>query len=268
MLSVIDLQGFPCGGVFSRMSFLAIAIMPPYSPLSSGFYINNSCDDDAASSSSSSLSKIPTTTVDPDNTIDDCDSVHCCSDQQQTTTTTMLEQHHDDHHHHLHNQNDAIKSVTFADDVTIHDTLHLKDYNEHEILQSWYNKADYSAIKEEIKSSLGRSSSASSYPHNGIPLFNDTNYETTTRTNSKKSSTTRRRCPPPRGLEHWTKRGAHDRTLNRCSGITAVLQEQDAQNGRGEHYPNRIAEFYILATYHCQIEARNRALQDVQESNY
>ena len=178
--------------------------------------------------------------------------------------------------HHLHNQNDAIKSVTFANDVTIHDTLHLKDYNKDEILQSWYNKADYDAIKKDIKASLTRSSSSSTNQNGGIhassgsALFDDTNHDTTTTTtatrNNQKSTGSRSRCPPPRGLEHWTKCGANDRKLNRYSGICAVLQEQDAQNGRGEHYPKRIAEFYILATYHCQIEARNRALQDVKEA--
>ena len=116
---------------------------------------------------------------------------------------------------------------------------HIDDLSEEEVVDTWYERADY----EKMKMSM-------------IPLIRkimkgDIVDETDRQT--------------ARGLEFRTRKGAIRRQHNKVEAISAVLEEQDRQiECTGYCDAEQLAAVYMEVNHHCQVEAHELALGDVQ----
>jgi hypothetical protein len=116
---------------------------------------------------------------------------------------------------------------------------HIDDLSEEEVRDTWYERADY----EKMKTSM-------------IPLI---------RLLMKGEVVDETDRQTARGLEFRTRKGAIRRQHNKVESISTVLEEQERQvEQSGFVDEERLAEVYMRVNGHCQVEAHQLALGDVE----
>ncbi len=131
------------------------------------------------------------------------------------------------------------RRVTFASEIREHATICRSDMNEGDFHDIWYCKEDFKNMKKEYIPIIKKMAK-------GLPL--DENEE-------------------DRGLEHKTPLGNKKKHKNRLVSIDSVLREQDRQWERNRLDPAFIAELYVQASAHCQLQASLVAKSDEEYVN-
>lgn len=130
------------------------------------------------------------------------------------------------------------KSVSFLPCVLMYRTLHINNYSDVEIDNTWYNAEEMQAIVDDcvtIISSIGEEE-----PANNAQCI--------------------------RGLEFRTPSGQKRRATHRFCAFDAVLGEQDAQWEYGENDSNKIRIRYRVYSKPSQAEALRIGLEDAKEA--
>ena len=131
------------------------------------------------------------------------------------------------------------RGVRFSCDMYVRPCLHIDNYTDEEIENSWYNTEEIRCIKiEMILTVIARKK--------GRQLDSDQTF---------------------RGLECRTKEGSNLRSLNKVTGVEAVFDEQDNQYSIGVCDEELIQEAYRKKSAKCQIYARIMGKKDEQEAN-
>jgi hypothetical protein len=128
------------------------------------------------------------------------------------------------------------RSVSFDEEVTVRELLHLKEYSEEEIEATWYTDIDLSFIREECVVTIEKMTGRKLLVEDGMLCS--------------------------RGLEYMTPKGSHLRHENRCISIDCVLDEQDLLWRRGTVDPERLARFYNVCVDQSSRVAHLMALRD------
>ena len=128
------------------------------------------------------------------------------------------------------------KKVRFSHSLQIHETLHVSNFTEEELDNTWYNICDVSRLRREEQQTL--------------ELLNSGNYR----------GDCDQHCA--RGLEKRVRKGALDRRHNREVARLTVLDEQDRQEYQLQDNPEAIAKAYIAACNYSMVVAYNVAVLD------
>jgi hypothetical protein len=141
---------------------------------------------------------------------------------------------------HHHNR----QKVVFHNSVSVRETLHIQNYTEREIRNTWYSDEDISRIKLEIKCTV------SSYRRGRLESLEHSN----------------RYCL--RGIEgNCNKAAAKARQLNKLIGLKSVLDEQERQENLGIQDPKLISIRYQNdISQRCQRAAQIVGRQDAMIS--
>ena len=126
--------------------------------------------------------------------------------------------------------------IAFNETVKVSKVLHINEFTDEEVEASYYHKAEFKAVKAELKETVKMVES-------GL-LPKDTPKFTR------------------RGTEFRTPDGARSRLRNKQIAWNAVFEEQEAQWDEGVFDPEVLASIYEAAAKHCQYTAHNLALQD------
>ena len=142
----------------------------------------------------------------------------------------------------------AKKCVHFSPQCIVFPTLHIKDYSEKEIKETWYSTEERSEILDDVRETL------SIMVANGRELPSNPWFCT-------------------RGLEARTPEGAGRKRKNKRDALDAVLDEQEYQWNRGISDPEAIADAYCKYSHSCRVSAvmqgkcdENHALDEVDVS--
>jgi hypothetical protein len=130
------------------------------------------------------------------------------------------------------------KHVTFATNISVHEVPHLKDLPEEELRATWYDQADFEAIKQSMIVTI-RLMMANK------PIGSDIDQCT-------------------RGLEFRTPAGSKIRKMSKMGAVTAVWNEQVSQWKDGRNDDEAIAEVYIKHGINSNKAARVVGIQDEQ----
>jgi hypothetical protein len=130
------------------------------------------------------------------------------------------------------------KHVTFATNISVHEVPHLKDLPEEELRATWYDQADFEAIKQSMIVTI-RLMMANK------PIGSDGDQCT-------------------RGLEFRTPAGSKIRKMSKMGAVTAVWNEQVSQWKNGRNDDKAIAEVYIKHGINSNKAARVVGIQDEQ----
>jgi hypothetical protein len=128
------------------------------------------------------------------------------------------------------------KKVRFSESVYVRKTLHLNDFTDKELDNSWYTSQESAQMKREQKKTL--------------ELLKSGDYQ----------GDSEQHCA--RGLECRLNKRALARHRNKMSGWLVVLEEQAMQNLAGISDPKAIASAYAAVSKHCKIAAYNMAVMD------
>ena len=131
------------------------------------------------------------------------------------------------------------RSVSFFPGVSVRECLHINNYTDEEVYNTWYKKADFSRIKTSFIYIIQKLSDGS--------WEGDTENETA------------------RGLEYRTRQGSMARKVNKLNGLMIVLDEQESQWNRGINDDEAIAVPYRDASYKSLEVVRLLAAQDEKE---
>lgn len=135
------------------------------------------------------------------------------------------------------------KSVTFQPNVLMYRTMHINNFTDKEIHNTWYNDREMrDIVADSVKT---------------ISLMNG-------KGGSFSSSTTTTLCL--RGLECRTPEGQKRRASNRFCAFDAVFEEQDEQWEGGENDMNKIRSHYRLYSKSSHEEAHGIGLEDAEEA--
>jgi hypothetical protein len=126
--------------------------------------------------------------------------------------------------------------VRFNRAVFVRETLHIDDYEPHEVVATWYQKDEIAMIKEDMVATV-RSKLRGE-------LENDTEEY----------------CL--RGLEVRTRVEAYKRKENKLRALEAVLDEQDGQFNAGFINERVISLVYQRVSLRCRKEAYERGIRD------
>ena len=130
------------------------------------------------------------------------------------------------------------KSVTFSPSVLMYRTMHIKNFTDEEIDNTWYNAEEMKSIVNECVKIIAFMDST------GAPSSSE--------------------CF--RGLEFRTPQGQKKRTTHRFCAIDAVLREQDAQWEYEENDINQIRASYRAYSKPSRAEALRIGLEDAKEA--
>lgn len=133
----------------------------------------------------------------------------------------------------------AYKSLAFAQDNQVFEIPHINDFTDDEIAVTWYDAAEYAAIKADYQ----------------CVIFIMESGEQQQRIEDDQQQTTR-------GLEYRTQQGAWDRYENKRDAYNAVLDEQDRHWKKDVDDPDAIRRVYVEQVAKCQTAAQDRAAQD------
>lgn len=137
------------------------------------------------------------------------------------------------------------KRVRFVETVQKRPSLHIDDYSDSEIRQSWYSAKEVSVMKKEGIMTLKKI---------------DRIYRMTGTIVLGSDSVTLR------GLEAKEKLGHLEKKANKLTGLCAVINEQAQQRQNGIFDDEAIGRAYELATQHCLEKAFKLAKQDAIEA--
>jgi hypothetical protein len=110
------------------------------------------------------------------------------------------------------------RTVSFFPGVSVRECLHINNFTDDEVYNTWYKKPDFSRIKTSFIYIVQKLSNGS--------WEGDTENETA------------------RGLEYRTREGSMKRKVNKLNGLMVVLDEQESQWNRGIHDDEAIAAAY------------------------
>jgi hypothetical protein len=128
------------------------------------------------------------------------------------------------------------RRVTFNHFVKVERVLHLSEYTDDEMDDTWISRKECEKIRNEIKKL--------------VQIVNDGG------TLEENDDTTMR------GLEYRTISGCERRSKNKLLARSAVLDEQDRQWEIGEGDPEYISWIYNTMSYKLAIEAKERGQED------
>ena len=128
------------------------------------------------------------------------------------------------------------KKVRFFQSLQFRETLHISNFTEEEIANTWFTSKECVQMKREEQQTLELLKSGA---------FN---------------GDCDQHCA--RGLENRVRKGALERRLNREVARFTVLDEQDRQEYQLQHNPEAIAKAYIAACNHSMVAAYNVAVLD------
>jgi hypothetical protein len=114
--------------------------------------------------------------------------------------------------------------------------VHIREMDELDIYETWYEKRDYTAIKERIIHVLRKCARGENIAETSKQTF--------------------------RGLECRTREGTLLRQSLRLGAVTTVMNEQERQWEDGVQDDELLAKVYRDVTSHCQAESHALALQD------
>ena len=140
----------------------------------------------------------------------------------------------------------SAKALCFNQEVVVHKYLHIDDYSDKEIRNTWYDAYEMSAIGTTNRETLYAMISHGDKVSTGCTSFHDEN----------------RFCS--RGLETWVGIRAQQKRERRTRAYDAVLDEQDFQWEHGIFDEERIAREYVKTTRESRTIAREMALRDEQ----
>jgi hypothetical protein len=124
-------------------------------------------------------------------------------------------------------------SVQFAQTVTVHQALHIRDYTDHEVRACWLDCYEYDNIMDEVNFVVGL--------HKNKDLCVGENEH------------------PRRGLEMYLNGGILETSKQ---SVTAVVNEQDVQRRTKKSSSARIESAYTVYTQGSRMQARFNAIAD------
>ena len=130
------------------------------------------------------------------------------------------------------------KSVSFRSNVTVRPTLHIKDFSDAEVYDTWYDKLELLDCKEDVKDTLFRM-------RIGLAVDED------------------QFCY--HGLRPYTKEGSKRKKRNRLEAQRAVFVEQEGQSDYAVADDEAISLLYSCCTGQCQASALSEGLQLAKE---
>ena len=131
------------------------------------------------------------------------------------------------------------RTVCFFPGVSVRECLHINNYTDEEVHNTWYKKHDFTRIKASFIYIVQKLSDGS--------WEGDTEHETA------------------RGLEYRTREGATKRKVNKLNGLMVVLDEQESQWLQGIHNDEAIAAAYIAVSFKSLEAAHLLAIRDKTE---
>jgi hypothetical protein len=131
------------------------------------------------------------------------------------------------------------RKVNFYPGVSVRECLHINNFTDDEVYNSWYKKQDFQKMKIGMNFILQKISNGS--------WTGETENETA------------------RGLEYRTREGATKRKVNKLNGLMAVLDEQERQWRGGMDDTEAIASAYIAVSSKSLLEVRLLAAKDETE---
>lgn len=137
--------------------------------------------------------------------------------------------------------------VSFNKGVRVYHHIHLNDFSDDEVMNTWFMDEDTARINAECALTVNLLSVLSS-PSSRTTLVGGDNQSPL--------------CF--RGLEYRTQDGANNRRENKSLGWDTVLHKQECQYRIGEHDDESIARAYREATGHCAVAASLIGLADAQ----
>jgi hypothetical protein len=132
--------------------------------------------------------------------------------------------------------------VTFNNSIRVWRTLHLNSYSDVELAACWYSALEFTIICGNARLS-GNLSKKEEVHTEEDDQHHD--YDCCLR-----------------GVECFTRRGAHQRLKNKTSGRNAVFTEQVHQWEEGVHRPEHIAEVYKIAAADAKAQAIQTGRKD------
>lgn len=131
------------------------------------------------------------------------------------------------------------RTVSFFPGVSVRECLHINNYTDAEVQNTWYKKHDFSRIKTSFIYIVQKLSDGS--------WEGDTEHETA------------------RGLEYRTREGSTKRKVNKLNGLMVVLDEQESQWLQGTHDDEAIAAAYIAVSSKSLEAVHLLAIRDQKE---
>jgi len=174
-----------------------------------------------------SINKVDLKQVRPDH--DDSETVSCSSTSSRSSCSTRS----------------AKKSVTFHKAVRVYPHIHLNDFEESEMVDTWYSPTDFEEVKLEctLTVKLVAAGKLSKTGNGDGDMWTNMCF---------------------RGLEFRTPEGAASRRENKFLGWDSVLDEQETQYSTGHHDAEAIARKYSDVSLSCQQAAHAMALEDAR----
>lgn len=131
------------------------------------------------------------------------------------------------------------RRVVFNRDVYVQETIHVNDYTDDELDDTWYTRQDFKDQKAEFAVTVRL---IATERYTGDDDFH---------------------CA--RGLEYRHREGAKARQTNKLKGLMSVLEEQERQQIAGEENDEMIALAYTHANFKCRHAAHAMGLYDEDE---
>jgi len=128
------------------------------------------------------------------------------------------------------------RRIQFYPGVSVRECLHINNFTDDEVYQSWFRRKDYQRIKTSFQYIVQRISNNT--------WQGDTNNETM------------------RGLEYRHREGSMKRKANKLNGLMAVLDEQERQWRRDVDDDVAISEAYMAVGKKSSLAARMLAAKD------
>lgn len=150
------------------------------------------------------------------------------------------------------------RRVSLQPVVTVHPVLHIKDYTQEEIQQTWYRKKELRSIRSLYRNLLVH--------HFSIVNSADRNDEDRDDVKSSNLWTTVNENDSLRGLEGKTLEGQGRKFHARQLAKEAVIYEQDRQRELGMNDEDLMADLYFECSEGAQVAAYLLGLRDEQEA--
>jgi hypothetical protein len=133
------------------------------------------------------------------------------------------------------------RRINFNNQVIVRTIQHVNDIDEEEIVNIWYQSADYRQMRDSFAITVRKIS------------------------NGKYKGDDEHHCA--RGLEFRSNAGAQRRKVNKLDALIAVLDEQERQIAEDDENPEALACVYIHSNHARRHEAQQRGELDAEEAS-